>query len=143
MTALLGADARVGPRRVDEGDDRQLQLLRELHLLERLAVALWMSAAEVAGEAVLYGLTLTVADEQEAGFAHGGEAGHDRGQADADEEGDQKEAEERALVAFQLLPGAAAAARGQGAVVGICGQERGGGGGRGHSVALMRGLSRK
>jgi hypothetical protein len=77
LPALLGTDAGIGARRVDERDDRQLPLLGQPHLLHRLAVALRVRAAEVAGEAVLDRLPLAMADQQEAFAAHRRQPGDD------------------------------------------------------------------
>ena len=43
LAALLGADARIAPGRVDQADDRQLELGGQLHLVERLAIPLRMA----------------------------------------------------------------------------------------------------
>ena len=51
--ALLGADPGISARRVDEGKQRQAELLGELHQPERLAVALGPRHAEVARAALL------------------------------------------------------------------------------------------
>lgn len=45
---LLRADSRKSPGRVDQRDDRELELRREAHDAQCLAVSLGMSAAEVA-----------------------------------------------------------------------------------------------
>ena len=50
LAALLGADARIGAGRVDEADDRQAVLGGQLHLGQRLAIALGMGTAEIAGD---------------------------------------------------------------------------------------------
>ena len=47
LIALLRSDARVRPRRIDEGQDRQRKLFRHLHQAQGLAVALWAGHAEV------------------------------------------------------------------------------------------------
>ena len=46
--ALLGLDAGIGRRRVDEDDDRPAELLGHLHHAQRLAIALRPRVAEVA-----------------------------------------------------------------------------------------------
>ena len=48
LAALLGADAGIGARRVDEGEHRQAELLGQLHQAQRLAIALGPRHAEVA-----------------------------------------------------------------------------------------------
>ena len=58
LAALLGADARIGARRVDQADDRHVELGGQLHLGHGLAIALGMGAAEVAGVAFLERLCL-------------------------------------------------------------------------------------
>ena len=66
LAALLGADARVGARRVDEGDDRLAELLGQLHQPQRLAVALGVRHAEVARDLLLRVAALLVADDHDA-----------------------------------------------------------------------------
>ena len=62
LAALLGADAGIGAGRVDEGEERQLELLGELHQAQRLAIALGARHAEVAQRALLGVAALLVAD---------------------------------------------------------------------------------
>jgi hypothetical protein len=75
--ALLGLDARVGGRRVDEHDDRPAELLGELHRAQRLAVALGPRVAEVAEDLLLGVAPLLVADDEHRLAAVLGEAGDD------------------------------------------------------------------
>ena len=77
LAALLGADAGIGAGRVDQADDRQTKLGRQLHLLERLAIALGMGAAVEALAAFLERVALLMADEHDAIIAEPGEAGAD------------------------------------------------------------------
>src|SRR5690606_38106601 len=48
LAAFFGTDSWVGTWGVDKGYDRQLVFGRQLHLLDRFAVALWVGAAKVA-----------------------------------------------------------------------------------------------
>ena len=61
LAALLGADARVGARRVDEGEDGPLEALGQLHQPARLAVALGARHPEVARHVLLGVAALLVA----------------------------------------------------------------------------------
>ena len=61
--ALLGADAGVGARGVDEGDDGQAEFVRHFHQAQRLPVALGMRHAEVARDFLL-GLAALLLGEQ-------------------------------------------------------------------------------
>ena len=74
LAALLGADAGVRTRGVDERDDGQAEAGGQLHLRERLAVALGVRHAELALEALAGVAALAVADDQEALVADAGEA---------------------------------------------------------------------
>src|SRR3546814_3468616 len=51
LTALLGADAGIGAGRVDQGDDRQMKAVGQLHQTARLAIALGPRHSEVMGDA--------------------------------------------------------------------------------------------
>ena len=75
--ALLGLDARVRRRRVDEHDDRPAELLGQLHHAQRLAVALGPRVAEVAEDLLLGVAALLVADDQHRLPLVVGEAGDD------------------------------------------------------------------
>ncbi len=77
LAALLGADPRVGARRVDQADDRDLELRREAHLAQRLAVSLGVRTAEVERHALLRRATLPVPDEQEPPLPDPREPGQD------------------------------------------------------------------
>ena len=68
----------IGGRRVDEHDDRPLELLGEPHRAQRLAVALGPRVAEVPEDLVLRVAALDVADDQHRLPFVVGEAGHDR-----------------------------------------------------------------
>ena len=63
LVALLGADARIRARRVDERDERQAEALGEPHEAQRLAIALGLGHAVVAAHALLGVAALLVADE--------------------------------------------------------------------------------
>ena len=77
LAAFLGADAGVGAGRVDQADDRQAELGRQAHLVQRLAIALRMSAAVEALGALLQRVPLLMADQHDAEIAQPGEAGAD------------------------------------------------------------------
>ena len=79
LAALFGADAGVGSGEVDEGEDRAAEFFGDLHGAEGLAIALGVGAAELAGDALLEGAALEVADDHD-GFAveEGHAAGHRR-----------------------------------------------------------------
>ena len=68
LPALLGADAGIRAGRVDEREQRQAELLRELHQAQRLAIALGPRHAEVAVDLLLGVAALLVADHH-AGLA--------------------------------------------------------------------------
>ena len=75
--ALLGADARIRARGVDEGDEGKPKLLGHAHESKRLSVALGMRAAEIAVQIFLHVTALLLADDHAANAADGGEpAGH-------------------------------------------------------------------
>jgi hypothetical protein len=79
LAAFLGADAGVGAGRVDQRDDGQAELLGQLHLRHRLAVALRVGAAEVAGDLLLGVFALVVGDDEALVRADAAEAGDDGG----------------------------------------------------------------
>ncbi len=62
LAALLGADSRVRAGRVDEREQRQAELLGELHETQRLAIALRSRHAEVAEDFFLGVAPFLVAD---------------------------------------------------------------------------------
>ncbi len=64
LTSLLGADARVGARRIYERYDGNAELLGELHLGHCLAITLGIRASEIAGDLLLGGPALVLADDQ-------------------------------------------------------------------------------
>src|SRR5690606_7081632 len=65
LAALLGIDTRVGPGRVDEGDQRQVEAVRKAHQPLRLAVAFRLGHAEVAVALLLGVAALLVADDHQ------------------------------------------------------------------------------
>src|SRR5205814_8097965 len=74
LAALLGVDAGIGARRIDEGENRQRELLAELHQAQRLAIALGLRHAEVAGD-LLFGIApLLMADHHARRAAEAREA---------------------------------------------------------------------
>lgn len=79
LTPLLGTDAGVSARGVDESDDGEAELGGELHFEQRLAVALGVCAAEVAGEFFLRVASLVVADDEALDGADASESGDDGG----------------------------------------------------------------
>ncbi len=78
LAALFGADAGIGAGRVDQADDRELVLGRELHLGHRLAVAFGMGAAEEALVAFFERFALVVAGDHHLVAIELGEAGAER-----------------------------------------------------------------
>ena len=62
LAALLGADARIRAGRIDEGEQRQTELLGQLHQPQRLAIALGPRHAEVAVDLLLGVAALLMAD---------------------------------------------------------------------------------
>ena len=85
LTAIASATPRssdsmpgIRRRRVDEHDDRPVELLGEPHRAQRLAVPLRPRVAEVAEDLLLGVAALDVADEQHRLALVVGEAGHDR-----------------------------------------------------------------
>ena len=62
LAVLLGGDARVGARRVDERDDREAVAVGELHHAHRLAVALRIGHPELPPRALLDVASLLLAD---------------------------------------------------------------------------------
>ena len=78
LASLFGSDPRIGTRRIDEADQRQPVLFRQPHLAHRLAVALGVGAAEVAGGSFLVGTTFLVTDHQDLEAIQFGEAGEHR-----------------------------------------------------------------
>ena len=91
LAALLGVDAGIGARRVDEGEHRQAELLGELHQAQRLAVALGLGHAEVARDLLLGVAPLLVADH------HAGRA------VEARQPADDRSVVREGAVAVQLL----------------------------------------
>ena len=64
LAPLLGTDAGVGARGIDQGDDGQLVFFSELHFEQRLTVALGVGATEVAGDPLAGVFALVVGDDQ-------------------------------------------------------------------------------
>lgn len=79
LASLLGTDAGVGARGVNESDDGESKLGGELHFEECLAVALGVCAAEVAGEFFLRVAPLVMADDEALDGADASESGDDGG----------------------------------------------------------------
>jgi hypothetical protein len=79
LPALLGADPGVGPRRVDEREDGEAELVRQLVHAAGLPVPLRVRLAEVSRHLLLGAAPLLVADDDHAAPAVGREAAHDRG----------------------------------------------------------------
>ena len=79
LAPLLRAQAGIGARRVDQGDDRALELGGQLHQPERLPVALRVGHAEVALEVFLGVAALLVADHHDRHAGQPGPAADDRG----------------------------------------------------------------
>ena len=77
--APMPLDAALGAGRVDEGEDRDRELLREPHQAQRLAVALGPRHAEVAEDLVVGVAPLLVADHHHALAVEACEAADDRG----------------------------------------------------------------
>ena len=77
LTPLLGGDARIGSRRVDERDDRQPKLGGKPHLEKGFTVTLRMRTAEMAGRPLGQVLPLLVADEHDLDVVEVGQTGDD------------------------------------------------------------------
>ena len=75
IAAGLGPEAGIRAGGIDKRDDGEPELLGELHLSEGLAVALGVGAAEVAGDFLVGGAALLVADDEHAVRADAGETG--------------------------------------------------------------------
>ena len=91
LAALLGLQARVGARRVDERDDRQPEAHRVVHQPQRLAVALRVGHPEVALHHLGGRAALLVAD------------GHHRQLAEPREPADDRRVLGEQAVAVELL----------------------------------------
>ena len=91
LAALLGADARVRARGIDEGDERQAEALRETHQTQRLAIALGLGHAVVAAHALLGIAALLMAEH------------HDRAVAQARKPADDRKIIAKHAIAVQLL----------------------------------------
>src|SRR5204863_1580507 len=73
---FLSADSRVSTGRVDEGNDREPELVGQLHQPQRLAVTFRVRGTEVAQD-VLFGIAaLLGADHHDLVLAQAGEAPH-------------------------------------------------------------------
>lgn len=79
LSAFFSTESGVGAGGVDEGDDRQTELLRFAHLGECFAVALWVGASEVAREFFLGGFAFLVSDDEALAVADASESGDERG----------------------------------------------------------------
>ena len=78
LAALLGVDARVRARRVDEADHRPVEALRELHQPQRLAIPLGARHAEASHHIFFGGATFLVAEDQHRLAVEAGEAADQR-----------------------------------------------------------------
>ncbi|CDN45526.1 hypothetical protein BN871_HW_00060 [Paenibacillus sp. P22] len=78
LAAFLGRIAGISAFRVDEGDDRPLELVGLLHQPQRLAEALRMGTAEEAGDVVLCILAALMADDRHRHSVQLGQAADDR-----------------------------------------------------------------
>ena len=78
LAALLGLDAGIGARRVDQRHHRQAEAAGELHQPDRLAVAFGLAHAEIVLEPALGVVALLVPDQHDLAPADRGEAAHDR-----------------------------------------------------------------
>ena len=76
--AFLGADAGVGPGRVDQGDDRQVELVGQAHQAQRLAVAFGVGGAKVAANVLLGVAAFLGAQDHNGAVAQLGKAAHQR-----------------------------------------------------------------
>src|SRR5581483_5852506 len=92
LAVLLGGDARIRARRVDERDERKAVELGELHHAHRLQVALRIRHPEAPLRALLDVATLLLADER------------DRTAVEFAEAGDHRAVVRAAAVAVQLEP---------------------------------------
>src|SRR5262249_13692366 len=78
LAALLGADARIGARRIHEREHRRAELLGELHQSQRLAEALRLGHSEIAMELFLRIAALLVPDHDAALAAEARHSANDR-----------------------------------------------------------------
>jgi hypothetical protein len=78
LAALLGAEARIGPGGVDEGQHRQIELLGHVHQPHRLAVALGPGHAEIVLQAGGGVVALLLADDHHRLAAEPAEAADHR-----------------------------------------------------------------
>jgi len=79
LPTLLGADARVSPRRVDEGEHRTAEAVRELHQPARLPVALGAGHPEVPDHVLLGVPALLVPEDHHRPAIEAGPAADDGG----------------------------------------------------------------
>ena len=79
LPALLGVDARIGARRIQERDDRPPELGRQLHHPDRLAVTLRLGHSEIAEQFLLGVPPLLLADHHYGPAFEERETGHDGG----------------------------------------------------------------
>src|SRR4029453_19222145 len=78
LAMLLGRDARIGARRVDEREQREVMPPGELHNAHRLPVALRIRHPEVPLSALLEVATLLMADERHRPIAKPSDARDER-----------------------------------------------------------------
>ena len=69
LAALLRADAGIGAGGIDQGDDRQLEALGQVHQADRLAVAFRLRHAEVVLDAAFRVVALLVPDDHDRAAA--------------------------------------------------------------------------
>ena len=75
---LLGGDARIGARRVDERDQREAVPVGQLHHAHGLSIALRIGHAEVPFRALLDVAAFLVADQRDRATVEAAEAGDER-----------------------------------------------------------------
>ena len=70
LAPFLSADARVGAGRINQCDDREAELLGQLHAAEGFAVSLRVRQAKIAADLFLGIAAFMVADEHDLMSAH-------------------------------------------------------------------------
>ena len=75
---LLGCDAGIRARRVDECHEREAVTIGELHRAHRLAISLGVGHPEVAARALLQVAPLLVTDQHDRAAVELADSGHDR-----------------------------------------------------------------
>ena len=74
LAALLGVDAGIGARRVDQRHDRQAEAVGQLHQADRLAIAFRVGHAEIVAHAALGVGALLVAEHDHRAAAEARQA---------------------------------------------------------------------